>query len=66
VCEGETGRAIEEIRGAPRWEIEDLPLRDALARLVDFQLDRHRQLLGLDLLRAYVLGEPPGRSESPG
>ena len=47
VCEDETGRAIEEIRGVPRWEIEDLPLRDALARLVDFQLDRHRQLLGL-------------------
>lgn len=47
ICEGETGRDLAGIREAQRWEIEDLPLRDALARLVDFQLERHRRLLGL-------------------
>ena len=47
ICEGETGRELAGIRGAARWEIEDLPLADALARLVDFQLERHRRLLEL-------------------
>ena len=47
ICEGETGRELDGIREAARWEIEDLPLGEALARLVDFQLERHRRLLGL-------------------
>lgn len=47
VCEGETGRQVADLSASQRWPIEDLPLREALAAIVDFQLDRHRQLLAL-------------------
>lgn len=47
ICGAETEREIRILRGAEHWPIVELPLRDALAAIVDFQLDRHRRLLGL-------------------
>ena len=55
ICEHETQRDLAEIRGAEHWEIDALPLRDALAAIVDYQIARHARLvaLGQDVYRAH-------------
>jgi len=55
IYEGEAGREAEGIRSSPTWAIEEIPLRPALAALVDYQLDRHRRLieLGRDFYREH-------------
>jgi len=55
IYEGETGREVEGIRASASWAIEEIPLREALAALVDYQLDRHRRLieLGRDFYREH-------------
>jgi AcrR family transcriptional regulator len=54
ICAKETRRDVEEIRAAEHWAIDELPLRDALAAIVDFQIQRHRRLVALasDVYRA--------------
>jgi AcrR family transcriptional regulator len=47
IYDADTGQQVADIRAADDWEIERLPLADALARIVDFQLERHRRLLAL-------------------
>jgi AcrR family transcriptional regulator len=47
IYERETGREVEDIRASEAWEIETLPLGQALRLLVDYQLARHRRLLEL-------------------
>jgi AcrR family transcriptional regulator len=47
IYDADTGRDVADIRASGDWEIERLPLADALARIVDFQLERHRRLLAL-------------------
>jgi AcrR family transcriptional regulator len=44
----ETGHEVEGIRASATWPIEELPLHEALALVVDYQLGRHRRLLELD------------------
>jgi AcrR family transcriptional regulator len=67
IYDAETGRDVAEIRAAPSWEIDELPLREALAAIVDFQLERQRRLLALgeDYYRAnhgaFSLGPRVGR-----
>jgi AcrR family transcriptional regulator len=53
--ERETQRDVAEIRAAPSWGLEERPLREAIAAIVDYQLERHRRLLALgkDLYRAH-------------
>jgi AcrR family transcriptional regulator len=55
ICDHETQRALAEIRAAERWPIDELPLHDALAAIVDFQMARHQQLLelGKDFYRSH-------------
>ena len=54
ICGGETEREVESLRAAAPWPIEEIPLADALAAIVDFQLERHHRLLALgrDFYRA--------------
>lgn len=47
IYETETGREVDGIRSSRAWAIEEAPLRDALAALVDYQLARHRRLIEL-------------------
>jgi AcrR family transcriptional regulator len=47
IYDADTGREVAGIRASDDWEIERLSLADALARIVDFQLERHRRLLAL-------------------
>jgi AcrR family transcriptional regulator len=47
VCDADTSREVAEIHAAEGWAIDAAPLRDALAMIVDFQLERHRRLLEL-------------------
>jgi len=55
ICDRETVRDAAEIRAAERWAIDELPLREALAAIVDFQIERHQRLLalGTDVYRAH-------------
>jgi AcrR family transcriptional regulator len=69
IHDAETGRDVAEIRAAPAWQIDELPLRDALAAIVDFQLERQRRLLalGAEFYRAhhgaFSLGPRVGQGE---
>src|SRR5688572_12768484 len=47
IYDADTGREVADIRASDDWEIDRVPLVDALARIVDFQLERHRRLLAL-------------------
>ena len=47
ICETETRRDVTEIRSAERWAIDELPLRESLAAIVDFQIARHQRLVAL-------------------
>ena len=47
VYDADTSREVAEIHAAAGWAIDAAPLRDALAMIVDFQLERHRRLLEL-------------------
>jgi AcrR family transcriptional regulator len=53
--DADLGLEAEGIRSTPTWSIEELPLRPALAALVDYQLERHRRLidLGRDFYREH-------------
>jgi AcrR family transcriptional regulator len=55
ICETETRRDVSEIRSAERWAIDELPLRESLAAIVDFQIARHQRLVALasDVYRAH-------------
>lgn len=55
ICGGETERDVAEIRAAERWPIDELPLREALAAIVDYQIARHQRLLalGTDVYRSH-------------
>lgn len=55
IYDAETGREVADIRASASWGIEELPLDDALAAIVDFQLERHRRLLalGADFYRSH-------------
>jgi AcrR family transcriptional regulator len=55
VCAKETQRDVTEICSAEHWAIDELPLRQALAAIVDFQIARHQRLvaLGSDVYRAH-------------
>ncbi len=55
IYESETGREVDGIRSSGTWAIECVPLPDALAALVDYQLERHRRLieLGSDFYREH-------------
>jgi AcrR family transcriptional regulator len=69
IYEAETGREVADIRAASAWEIDEAPLHQALATIVDFQLERQRRLLALgrDFYRvhhsAFSLGARVGRDE---
>ena len=69
IYDAETGREVADIRAAPAWQIDEVPLRDALAAIVDFQLERQRRLLALgqDFYRAhhgaFSLGPRVGNDE---
>ena len=43
IYDAETGREVADIRAAPGWQIDEVPLRDALTAIVDFQLERQRR-----------------------
>jgi AcrR family transcriptional regulator len=47
VYDADTRREVAEIRAADGWAIDTAPLAEAVAMIVDFQLDRHRRLLDL-------------------
>jgi AcrR family transcriptional regulator len=47
ICDVDTGRELVEVRAALHSPLEERPLREWLADIVDFQLDRHRRLLEL-------------------
>jgi len=69
IYDAETGREVADIRAAPAWQIDEVPLHDALAAIVDFQLERQRRLLALgdEFYRrhhgAFSLGPRVGRDE---
>jgi len=54
ICGDETERTLLDLRRAERRPIDELPLEEALAAIVDFQIERHRRLLrlGRDYYRA--------------
>ena len=47
ICADDTGRELVEVRAALHSPLEERPLREWLIDVVDFQLERHRRLLGL-------------------
>ena len=47
IYDADTAREVTEIRSADAWAIDHVPLADAIALIVDFQLERHRRLLDL-------------------
>jgi AcrR family transcriptional regulator len=47
IYDADTGREVADIRATDDWEIDHLPLAEALERILDFQLERHRRLLAL-------------------
>jgi AcrR family transcriptional regulator len=47
IYDADTGREVADIRAADDWAIDGASLDDALALIVDFQLERHRRLLAL-------------------
>jgi AcrR family transcriptional regulator len=55
VYDADTGREVADLRAADTWGIDSAPLADALAMIVDFQLERHRRLLelGSEFYRAH-------------
>jgi AcrR family transcriptional regulator len=69
IYEADTGREVAEIRAADGWAIDRVPLLDAVAMIVDFQLERHRRLLelGAEYYRghhdAFSLGPRVGSGE---
>src|SRR5688572_15839690 len=71
IYDADTGREVADLRAA-EWEIDRLPLAEALARIVDFQLERHRRLLALgpDFYREhhgeFSLGPRVGAAELEG
>jgi AcrR family transcriptional regulator len=69
IYDAETGREVAGLRTAPSWPIEAAPLPEALAMIVDYQLERHRRLwrLGrefyLEHHREFSLGPRVGARE---
>src|SRR5688572_24633099 len=47
IYDADVGRALDDLRAAPSWEIDHTSLRAAVLAMVDFQLERHRRLLEL-------------------
>jgi AcrR family transcriptional regulator len=47
IYDAETRREVAGIRATPEWPIDDASLEEALAAIVDFQLERQRRLLAL-------------------
>jgi AcrR family transcriptional regulator len=47
ICDAATRSDVEEVRAALHTPLEEQPLREWLASLVDYQLERHRRLLEL-------------------
>lgn len=46
--DSEVGREVDELMEQPRWALDEAPLRDGLAMIVDYQLERHRRLCDLE------------------
>jgi AcrR family transcriptional regulator len=46
--DSEVGREAEELMERPRWPLDEGSLREALAMIVDYQLERHRRLCDLE------------------
>ena len=69
VYEADTGREVAGLHAAPAWTIDSAPLGEALAAIVDFQLERQRRLLALgqDFYRShhgeFLLGPRMGGDE---
>ncbi len=69
IYDADASRVLADIRATESWAIDSAPLRDAVAAIVDFQLERHRELLelGQDFYRAhhgeFSLGQRMGDRE---
>ena len=69
VYDADTKREVAQLHATPGWPIDAAPLAEALAAIVDFQLERQRRLLALgqDYYRAhhgeYSLGPRMGVDE---
>lgn len=55
ICATQTQRDAAELQSAERWTIDDAPLCEALAAIVDYQIARHQRLvaLGSDVYRTH-------------